>query len=376
MAENPVFVVNDPVLEKQACIDFYEADTGRSLNEGDPEMRIVNMITSRMTDYKSSVNSAGLMMLLPYSVAPILDYIVSLVGVTRLPAAFSQAIVLFTFPATHDPVILPKNMRVQSSDGKQVFQLNEDLFVAANATAATGTVINENAGIAGNGYLTGSVNVILDPQPFLLTVSNTTVTNSGSDTETDVQLRERAMLAPNAFSVAGPVDAYIYFAKSANPLIIDVAVPNPPAVPGTVVVYPLVPGGGVTPTEILNQVSAILSSEKVRPLCDTVVVQSPTKTGYSLVVKITKMAGAVNGDILAIVNPALINYTQQLALKLGRDVLTTRLKKIVCYDDTQVYDCAIFQADGVTPFVDIIVNGTGFAYADSIAVSIVGSNAG
>lgn len=376
MAEAPVFVPNDPIAEKQACIDFYQSDTGRILNEGDPEMRIINMITSRMTDLRSAVNSAGLMILLPYSVAPILDYLVSLVGVTRLPAAYAQATMQFTFPSVHDSIILPADMRVQSNDGKQVFQLNEDVFVAANATTATGTVTAATAGIAGNGYLVGAINNILDPQPFLLTASNTNVSNSGSDIETDEQLRERAMLAPNAFSVAGPVDAYIYFAKSANPLIIDVAVPNPPAVAGTVVVYPLVPGGITTPTEILDEVYAILSPIKMRPLCDTVEVVSPTKIGYDLVVRITKMAGAVNSDILGIVNPALADYTQQLSMKLGRDVLVTRLKKIVCYDDTQVYDCQIFQADGTTPFIDIVVDETEFAFADTITVTITGSNAG
>lgn len=376
MAEIPVFVSNDPVLIKQECIDFYQNDTGRVLNEGDPEMRIVNMIVSREVDLRSSINSAALMMLLPYSVAPILDYIVSLVGVTRLPESNAQTTVLLTFPPVHGPVIMPADMRIQTSDGSQVFQLNEDLVVAADVETISATFTAANAGSAGNGYIAGTVNIILDPQPFLLSVSNTTTTNSGSDQETDEQLRDRAMLAPNAFSVAGPVDAYIYFAKSASPLIIDVAVPNPPAVPGTVVVYPLVAGGDPTPIEILNQVELILSSTKVRPLCDTVVAESPTKIGYDLVVKITKMFGAVNEDILAIVEPALTEYTQTIAMKLGRDVLVTRLKKIVCYDDTQVYDCQIFQADGTTPFVDIVVDSTEFAYANSIAVSIVGSNEG
>ncbi len=372
----PVFIVNDPVAEREACIAFYEAENGVIPQPGSPEMRVINMMVARLTDHKSGINSAALMQLLPYSKAPILDYVVSLVGVTRLVAAEAQTTVEFVLPETHGSIVFPKDMRIQTTDGKFVFELAEDLVVGADVETITAICICDTPGAGGNDYLVGDVSIILDPQPLLISASNITVTNSGSDQETDEQLRERAMLAPSSFSVAGPVDAYKFFAKSANPLIIDVAIPNPPAVPGTVVVYPLVPGGIDTPAEVLTQVYNILSSEKIRPLCDTVSVVSPTKTGYDLVVKITKITGAVNGDILGYVEPKLTDYLQELSLKLGRDVLVSKIKRLVCYDDTQVYDCALFLADGTTPFVDIVVNETTFAYADSITVTIVGENVG
>lgn len=376
MATAPILIENDPYAEIQACIDFWKADTGVDVQPGSSDMRIINMIAARVTDFKSGVQSAGTNMLVRYSTAPVLDELGYLVDCIRLVAQNGKTTLEFTFPATHGSIILPADMRIQTTDGKVVFALAEDLFVAENVVTITALAIAEEAGVIGNNYAIGTVTNILDPQPFLISVTNTDITNSGSDQETDDQLRERIILAPNSFSTSGPVDAYKYFTYTTSPLIIDVAVPNPPAVAGTVVVYPLVAGGIDTPTELLDAVFARLDPEKTRTLCDTVVVLTPTKTSYDLVVKITKKTGAVNQDILNVVTPALTQYLKDIGMKLGRDVLVTNIKKKVCYDESQVYDCALFLADGTTPFTDIVVTETQYAYCDDLTILITGSNAG
>jgi phage-related baseplate assembly protein len=372
----PILVENDPYAEIQACIDFYKADTGVEPQPGSPEMKIINMIASRMTDHRSALQSAGTNMLVRYSKAPVLDELGYLVGVIRLVAQNANATIEFTFPPTHGNILLPADMRIQTTDGKVVFALAEDLFVAEDVETISALCIADTPGIIGNDYAIGDISIILDPQPFLLSAANTDISNSGSDQETDEQLRERIILAPNSFSVAGPVDAYKYFTYATSPLIIDVAVPNPPAVAGTVVVYPLVAGGIDTPTELLDAVQARLDPEKTRTMCDTVVVQTPTKTSYGLTVKITKKTGAVNQDILDIVTPSLTQYLKDIGVKLGRDVLITNIKKKVCYDEAFVYDCALFLSDGTTPFTDIVVSETQYAFCDTLDILIVGSNAG
>jgi phage-related baseplate assembly protein len=374
MAEVPVFIENDPIQIISEMKSFYESDTGKVLPLGSPEMRIINMFATRESNLRSSVNSASLQMLVEFSSAPILDSLAALVGVVRLTPAYSLTTIQFVFPITHGPIVLPANIRIQSTDGKAVFQLNEDLVVGLDVETITATATCSIAGAIGNDYDIGDISIILDPQPFLISASNTTVTNSGSDQETDEQLRERIKLAPSSFSVAGPEDAYIFFAKSANPLIIDVAVPNPPDVPGTVKVYPLISGGVVTPTEILTQVYDKLSSEKVRPLCDTVLVIAPTKISFDLVVEITKISSAVSQDIIDYVTPRLEAYLQNVSMKMGRDVVVTQIQKIVSYDDSQVYDVVL--TDGVNPFANIIVSDIEYAYCNSLTINIVGSNVG
>ena len=91
---------------------------------------------------------------------------------------------------------------------------------------------------------------------------------------------ERIRLAPASFTVAGPVDAYVYWALTANQSIIDVAVSSPS--PGDVDVRVLLDGGELPSTEVLDQVYEVLSADNIRPLTDNVTVQTPTQAAYDL----------------------------------------------------------------------------------------------
>ena len=59
-----------------------------------------------------------------------------------------------------------------------------------------------------------------------MAVSNTTVSAGGVEIEGDEAYRERVLLAPESFSVAGPVGAYQYWARQASPAVVDVHVAN------------------------------------------------------------------------------------------------------------------------------------------------------
>ena len=68
----------------------------------------------------------------------------------------------------------------------------------------------------------------MDLQPYVASVANLDATHGGDDGEPytpegDDRLRERIRLAPNALSVAGPEQAYVYWAMTADPDIADVA---------------------------------------------------------------------------------------------------------------------------------------------------------
>lgn len=98
-------------------------------------------------------------------------------------------------------------------------------------------------------------------------MENVTLSFGGADIESDDRLRDRIILAPESFSVAGPKGAYIYWAKTAHQNIIDVAVESPE--PGTVNVYPLMKDGVLT-VEVKSLVEEVLNNDKRRPLCDLV----------------------------------------------------------------------------------------------------------
>jgi phage-related baseplate assembly protein len=364
----PVFIENDVDAIVAEMKLFYETDLGKQLPMGSPEMRLINMFAQRESLVRSQIQGACVQMLVDFAVAPALDFLGALVGVTRLSPGSSLCTLELTLTDEHTDCIIPKGLRVQSSDYLATFEIDEDIFVEAGTLTVEVSATSITPGISANGYVAGKVNNILDPHPFLVSAENINTTNSGSDQETDDSLRDRIKLAPSSFSVAGPGDAYIYFAKSASSTIIDVAVTTP--VPGTVAVYPLCEGSEETPPEILAAVALILNGDKVRPTCDTVNVLSPTKIDYTLVVNVTKITGAVSDDVIAAITEILEDFTQGVSRKIGRDVLETKIKSLCMYDDTQVYDVEL------DSWTDKICDATEFAYCTAITVNIVGSNEG
>lgn len=147
--------------------------------------------------------------------------------------------------------------------------------------------------------------------------------------EADAALRERVLLALEAQSAAGPRGAYLYFARSADPRVLDASVvgpsdgldPGPP--PGTVWVYVL-GQGGATPPDLVTAVSAALNAEEVRPLCDTVVVSAATLVDFTVQATLTFYAGPDRALVLAAAQAAAAAYVAA-SFRLGRDVTRSGL---------------------------------------------------
>lgn len=99
--------------------------------------------------------------------------------------------------------------------------------------------------------------------------------------EQDPTYRERGRQAPFAYSTAGPAAAYRYHALSAAPGVLDAAVDSP--LPGQVRVTVLArEGAGLAAPELLSVVTKALNAEDVRPLNDSVTVQSATLVEWAL----------------------------------------------------------------------------------------------
>jgi phage-related baseplate assembly protein len=365
MATEPNFIDRDVNKIIEEMVTYHENRRGIKLQPGSPERELINDFAYREAQLRSQVQSAGVQMLIRFSSAPILDYLVELLGVTRLSPAAAVCTIQLNFVATHAALTIPEGMRIQSQDGKTVFELTESVEVDADALTATVPAQCQTTGVIGNEYPAGQISIILDPQPFLSTAANTDVTAAGSDTETDEQLRERAILAPSTFSVAGPTDAYKYWAKTASPSIIDVEVTNP--VPGEVHVFPLVAGTSATPAPILAAVEDILDDEKRRPLCDTVIVTSPTAVNYTLDVELTLFPDVIPADAEAEVNTILEEFTRTISKKLGRDVTKAKLTAL-CMLENKVYNVAF------PGFVDVTVNPTEYGFCTDISINTIGEN--
>jgi len=169
--------------------------------------------------------------------------------------------------------------------------------------------------------------------------------------EGDPALRQRMVLAPQGYSVAGPEGAYVFFALSADPTIKDVSVTNP--TPGVVVITVLGNTGDGTPSSgALANVTAALNSAKVRPLTDSVTVQAATIVDYTIAATLTFLAGYDHPTVTANASAALATYLAGVT-NLGRTITTsgiiaalfvTGIDKITLASPTADVACTLEQA--------------------------------
>lgn len=99
--------------------------------------------------------------------------------------------------------------------------------------------------------------------------------------ELDDSLRERIQMAMEGLSTAGPRNAYIFHARSADGRVADATAVSPsPAVVVATVQSAL--GDGTADAELLAVVDAYLSDEDRRPVADRLTVQSATVLPYTV----------------------------------------------------------------------------------------------
>lgn len=135
--------------------------------------------------------------------------------------------------------------------------------------------------------------------------------------EDDNSLRRRVQLSFEGFSTAGPEGAYIFHALGADPEVLDASVTSPS--PGAVNVAVLSrEDGGVASAELLAAVVAALNDD-VRPLTDSVTVQSAIIVNYSVVATIKTYSGPDSAVVLATAQAAIEAFAAKNN-RLGRDI--------------------------------------------------------
>ncbi len=141
--------------------------------------------------------------------------------------------------------------------------------------------------------------------------------------EDDNALRARIQLAPEALTVAGSRGSYEFHARSASPDVADVAVDSP--APGNVRVTVLArDGNGAAGPAVLDAVQLALSAEDVRPLCDTVVIQSAAILNYQIIATLDIAPGPDAGVVLDRAREAVTAYAGSIR-RIGQPVTVSGL---------------------------------------------------
>lgn len=135
--------------------------------------------------------------------------------------------------------------------------------------------------------------------------------------ESDAEFRRRMVLAPESYSVAGPIGAYVFHALTAHPDVLDASAQSPS--PGVVVVTVLSRSGdGTAAPSVVDAVRAYLTDDTRRPLTDFVTVQSAEIVEYEIDYQIRTFSGPDANVVLAASRARVAAYALECH-RLGRD---------------------------------------------------------
>ena len=323
------FAEKDVATITAEVIARFEKDSGRTLFPGDPLRLLVLTFIYYLSLQRNNIDFAGKQNLLRYTKDGFIQNIAALVGVEQLQPRAAVTKLKFTLSTTlPSPTIIPSGTRATPGN-KISFATTESVEIPAGQLSVVAHAQCTKPGTIGNGFLPGQINRLTDSFAFNYSVENIEESQGGADLEDIESLRERIRLAPESFSTAGPYGAYVYWAKTANQLIIDVSVESPS--PGVVEIIPLMQGGEIPTQAVLDEVYAICSADHRRPLTDHVIVRKPEVVKYSLdfTYFISRSNAAMGLNIQQRVAEALQEFILWQKSALGRDINPSQLTKML-----------------------------------------------
>ena len=322
-----VKIVDDDLAQSLAAmIADYEQRAGKVLQPAHIERLLINTFAYREHLLRQQVNEAYRQQHPRFATGLMLDLCGDDVSTPRLQAQPALTTLRFTAVLSGlEQIAVPKGTRVNA--GQTGFVTTEAALLTAAQSSAEVAAECTETGTVGNGWSVGQINSLAERlHPTIdVAVSNTTVSAGGVEIEDDEAYRERVLLAPESFSVAGPVGAYQYWARQASPAVVDVHVANDTdgggqPIGGRVAVTVLAKDG-LPNAELIGKIQAALSAEKRRPLCDTVVVKAPTAVDYTLDAELTLFTGTDARTAKAAAEQAWAVYEAARRSRLGLDIV-------------------------------------------------------
>ena len=310
---------------------FISEATGQTVNLERSSVHRMELYAAAAQIYQAMqyIDRQGKQNILKYSYSDFLDNLASFKGVTRNPAAAATTTLRFTLSAERDTATgIPQGTRV-STAGSIDFATDVYAEIPAGSTTVDVPATCTVAGTDGNGLAIGELTTIVDPIPYVASVSNTTATEGGAEIESDADLAERVFLAPGAYSTAGPEDGYIYHAKAYSPAVGDVEATSDQEA-GTVDIVFIMADGSTPGEEMIEGMEGYLQGKTIRPMTDLVRVAAPEEVQYTinLTYYINRSDSAKAVTIQAAVAQAVEDYkTWQRAI--GRDVNPSQLTHMV-----------------------------------------------
>lgn len=245
--------------------------------------------------------------------------------IERLPATPAVAVFrCYISVEKQESVFVPKGTRI-TFDHEIVFETTEELEIKAGQTYGDVNGQCQTPGVVGNNLAAGQVKEIVDVYDYYLKVENITKTGGGAEEEGDVEYYNRMRESMESFSTAGPVNGYIYHAKSVSAAIADVAATSPE--PGIVDVRILLQDSEQPTEAVLKEAEDALTAYDIRPMTDYVTVSAPEEDPFEIDVTfyIERNSQASSSIIEKDAREAVEQYISWQTGKMGRDINPSRL---------------------------------------------------
>lgn len=343
------FVETDSAKLYTAIIGSLMDEVNEPLYPGDERRIFGDALVAVFVALYNEFNDKMKQRTLQYARGEVLDALGARYDIERAEPAHATATFRFSVESARDTNIIINAGTKITTDGSVYFATDQVAVLQAGSIYIDVPATCTEGGTQYNGFAIGTIATLVDLIPYITSVSNTTVSIGGDDGEPytdegDEKFRERIRLAPAAQSTAGPESAYRYFALSADPEIIDVAIDNPEA--NTINIYPLMRGGAIPDEETLTKVEETCSADDVRPMSDKVTAIAPTQVSYDIELKYYCTQDNEADTIKAVEGEggAIDQYNDWQTSALNRDINPDQLKKLILCPD---WDSTLIGADRV-----------------------------
>ncbi|PHM73716.1 baseplate assembly protein [Xenorhabdus kozodoii] len=194
---------------------------------------------------------------------------------------------------------------------------------------------------------------------------NATVPPTPALMEPDNDYRVRIPQAFEGLSVAGPVGAYEYHARSADGRVADASVISPAPAHVTVSILSR-EGNGTASDELIALVNRALNDEDVRPVADRLTVQTARIIDYEIDAVLYCYPTPEYEPILQDARARLTRYTAEQH-RIGRDIVRSAIFAALHVPGVQ-------RVELKTPARDIILDKTQASFCTRAQVTIGGSD--
>jgi phage-related baseplate assembly protein len=183
--------------------------------------------------------------------------------------------------------------------------------------------------------------------------------------EPDADFRRRIQLSPEAYTTAGSAGSYVFNALGADPRVRDAQPVSP--TPGVVTVYIQArEGDGAADADLVEAVEAALNGETIRPMTDSVTVQSVSVIPYDVEAELTVFPGPDAEVIRQRALDAATKYARAQE-RIGFDVTRSGLFAALHREGVQ-------NVDLISPAADIVVDDGEVTFCEGVTVTVGGTS--